>query len=375
MATKNKSLALIFTRNISLKRWVDSGTISREIRVYGILEKYFKQICFFTYDETYIKESFQKHLGKIKLFPKNSRLPSLVYSLLMPFMYKKELSNIDIIKTNQMDGAWAAVIAKKLTHSKLVVRCGYQLYDFGVGEKFPWWKLQIIKVVERFVYQNADRIVVTTWADKANIINRYKVSDNTVAVVPNYIDTDLFIPNGKIVKKNNRLCYVGRLSSEKNIESLIDAVDGLDIELIIIGDGSLKEKLISHAQQIKKAKITFRGVVNNELLPTELVRSSIFVFPSLHEGCPKSLLEAMSCGVACIGSDVVGINNIIVPEKNGLLCHPTTEGIREKITMLIKDPDLVVKLGVGARTTILENYSLGNVVKLEMKIYNEFSND
>lgn len=375
MAIRDKSLALIFTRDISLKRWIDGGTISREIRVYRILEKYFKQICFFTYDDTDAEESFPKHLGKIKLYPKKSRFPSLVYSLLMPFMYKKELSGIDIIKTNQMDGAWATVIAKKLTHSKLVVRCGYQLYDFGVGEKFPWWKLQIIKVIERFVYQNADRIIVTTWVDKANIVNRYKVSDNTIAVVPNYIDTDLFIPNGKTVKKNNRLCYIGRLSPEKNIGSLIDAVDGLDVELIIIGDGSLKEKLISHAQKIKKSKIIFKGIVNNELLPTELVQSSIFVFPSLHEGCPKSLLEAMSCGVACIGSDVVGINNIIESGKNGLLCHPTAEGIREKITMLIKDPDLIVKLGAGARMTILENYSLKNVVKLEMEIYNEFSND
>jgi glycosyltransferase involved in cell wall biosynthesis len=100
-------------------------------------------------------------------------------------------------------------------------------------------------------------------------------------------------------------------------------------------------------------------------------RSALFALVSPHEGHPKSLLEAMSCGVAILGADSPGIREQIVHGETGWLVGPDVESIRAGIQHLLANPSLREKLGANARRFVLENYSLDRILGMEYAVYEE----
>jgi glycosyltransferase involved in cell wall biosynthesis len=79
----------------------------------------------------------------------------------------------------------------------------------------------------------------------------------------------------------------------------------------------------------------------------------------------------MSCGVACIGTNIEGINNIIKHKENGFLCETDSESIRNAILTLYKDKDLMKKIAQNARQFILDNCSLKSITNKEYLFYQE----
>jgi glycosyltransferase involved in cell wall biosynthesis len=167
--------------------------------------------------------------------------------------------------------------------------------------------------------------------------------------------------------------FVGRLSAEKNIEGILDALGILQArahavpKLVIIGDGQLKPVLLAKANELA-LPVSFLGSVPNEQLPGFLRSADAFILPSLYEGHPKALLEAMSCGLVCIGSDVKGIRQEIRHGQNGYLCRTSAESIANAIEAVVDDPVLQVELGKRARQYVAENYALEKVLQKELAV-------
>ena len=86
-------------------------------------------------------------------------------------------------------------------------------------------------------------MVVTTPAIRHTILHRYQLPPDRVRVIPTYVDTSLFAPAQCEAPGPSRLLYVGRLEQEKNPGVLLDAVEGLKVELLMVGKGSLGEAL------------------------------------------------------------------------------------------------------------------------------------
>ena len=364
---KNKKLALFFTKGISLEVWEKVGNLDREIKLYQKLASYFNEIYFFTYGDKE-ESKYQKLFPEnIKIFSKKWNLSSSFYSLLLPLFYKEKIKEVDILKTNQMPGSWSAVIAKWLYKKKLVVRCGYEWLSFLEKQRKSWWKRIAAKFIEKIAYKNADKIILTSEKDKKFVIEKFKIAPEKIEVIPNYIDTDLFKPLN-FPKEKNRVISVGRLEEQKNLFNLIEAAGTLSVKLVIIGTGSLKEKLKNFAKE-RNAKVEFKENIPNEKLPEELNRSEIFILPSWYEGCPKALLEAMACGLPCIGTNVEGIRDIIKHRENGYLCKPDAESIKKAILEVLNDKNLQQKISHNARKTILEKFSLEKILEKEIKIY------
>lgn len=85
-----------------------------------------KKYIFFTYGNSGDLK-YQNVLNKnIEILPKKWKIPSKLYSLLFPLLYRKELKTVDILKTNQMNRAIAAVLTKWFYRKKLIIRCGYE---------------------------------------------------------------------------------------------------------------------------------------------------------------------------------------------------------------------------------------------------------
>jgi len=103
-----------------------------------------------------------------------------------------------------------------------------------------------------------------------------------------------------------------------------------------------------------------------------LCKSDLYVHASLHEGSPpKSLLEAMSCGLPVICSNVPGIDGLIQHQETGWLCGTAPKEIREAIRTVLSDKQLREHMGRNARSVIVEHYSLNVTAPRETDVIKE----
>ena len=138
-------------------------------------------------------------------------------------------------------------------------------------------------------------------------------------MIPNYVDTELFAPAPSEDRRQNRLLYVGSFNQVKNpLELLFEALEGMDAELVMVGRGSLAEGLAHEAAE-RRLPVKFLGNLPNHELPRLFNSATAFVMPSLIEGHPKALLEAMGCGVQVIGTNVPGDSSTDPPSRNRIL--------------------------------------------------------
>jgi glycosyltransferase involved in cell wall biosynthesis len=86
---------------------------------------------------------------------------------------------------------------------------------------------------------------------------------------------------------------------------------------------------------------------------------------------PKTLLEAMACGLPVIGTNVEGIKEVIEHRENGILCETDSGSIKEAITTIMEDEGLRKRLGKNARKTIEERFSLEKMVDKELELYTQ----
>lgn len=367
-----KSLGLIMTCGMSLAKWSELGSLDREVRPYKELAGYFSRIVIFSYGRS------EQHLFS-SILPQNVRIvskprfvPSLIWSLLLPFACWTTFRGLDVIKTNQMSGSWTGVIAKKVHGTKLVVRCGYEWLSFAISENKFFVKRGVMFIIEKISYLFADKIILTSESDRDFVCQNFGSQYSKICVIPNYIDIELFKPNPK-ASISNRVIFVGRFSPQKNLGSLLNSLNNLDVEIVFIGSGPLFAEIKARAGLLN-LRTHFVGNLPQTEVVSELTRSRVFILPSLYEGNPKSLLEAMSCGLACIGANSPGINNVIIDGESGLLCEINQDSIRDAVVKVLNDGELAGRLGQGARFQIERNNSLTACLDKEKNIYLDLLN-
>ncbi|MBN1181908.1 MAG: glycosyltransferase [Bacteroidales bacterium] len=153
-----------------------------------------------------------------------------------------------------------------------------------------------------------------------------------IETLHNFID----ISSHKVTTEadSNYYCYVGRLSSEKGIETLLKAASGLPgFKLNIIGTGPLEELLISGN---RLDHVEFLGYRTGSELNSIISRARFLVIPSeVYENNPLTVLEALSLGVPVLGSNMGGIPELVNPGLNGLLFESgNVMDLQEKITYM-----------------------------------------
>jgi len=362
---KDKTLALFFTAGVSLKTWHEIGMIDREVAIYNELSKYFRHIYFFTYG-TEEDLRFKDYLAhNITIIPKKYISNNLLYSFMIPLIHHKILKNVDILKTNQMSGSWSAALTKLIYRKKLVVRTGYT-WSISFSEEHPKGPGKLlIKSIERLTYRIASGAITSSQRDFDYIEKRYHPYQHNI--IPNYVETDVFKPLN-ITKTKGSICFIGRLSHQKNLLALMQALKELPYTIDIIGSGPQLGQLKNVVTQ-NGVNANFLGNVPNHDLPQILNQHELFVLPSLWEGMPKALLEAMACGLPVIGANVDGIREVIKHGENGILCDTDSKSIREAIVGIMKDEEMKQTLGRNARKTIEEMFSLEKVAQKELELY------
>jgi len=359
-------LILFFTKGSSLQSWHSSGILEREVALYLQLVQKGIDVSFVTYgDRQDLK--FASHIPGIRILCNRWGFPTWLYKSVLPYLHAKDLKSGDIYKSNQMNGADVALRSAQKWKKKVIARCGFMWSDLARQSKYH--DFDEAYQVERKVFSGSSQVVVTTKRMKDYVIESHHISSEKINVIPNYVLTDLFAPS-KDAPTKNRISFIGRLNEEKNPQTLVRACAHTNVSLVMAGEGPLKEQVRFLASELN-VNLKLLGSVPHTQLPSILNSSELFVLLSPKEGHPKTLLEAMSCGVPVIGADSPGIRELIEHGITGWLCEPTPESVRAAINHLLDRPSLRKKIGESARGFVLKNFSLDRILDLEMASYRD----
>lgn len=372
-------LVLFFTYHVSLKQWRELGLFDREMSLYRRLAQNGVSVSMITYgDASDVCEELERE--GIRILPLYTRCRRIVWgparflqSFLIPFYFRRELKEADILKTNQIWGGWAAALASIFFKKPLIVRCGFEPnLSFRLAGRGRMMRL-MAWLASLFAYGSAKRICVAAKPDKEEIQRLFPwINPDGIEVRMNYVDSSMFKPDGN--PKSFDVLFAGRLSPEKGPDRLLKALSGANISLVFAGAGPLETELKKLSGEGSPAVI-FKGAVPNDKMPELMNSCRIFVICSSYEGNPKSLIEAMSCGAAVVGTDVAGVRDLIKDEVNGILCKEDASSIRAAVERLVASPDLRESLGREARRTVVEEASLDCYAAKELSLYKNLLGD
>jgi glycosyltransferase involved in cell wall biosynthesis len=192
---------------------------------------------------------------------------------------------------------------------------------------------------------------------KQELRNKYKLESSTII---------LSLGSVKKIKGSDILLHAFIQLGE-------DYIKNNDLMLVYVGNGPLKSMLeMKVKEQSFQKHVRFMGEVSREKVPEMYKLADIYVIPSLFEGTPISLLEAMYNNLPIIGANANGINNIIVHEKNGLLFNKgDVNSLKHMITKLVDDSDLRSKLADCAKTDHLIQYKFQQIITQYIDIAKE----
>jgi len=190
-------------------------------------------------------------------------------------------------------------------------------------------------------------------------------------VIYNSVDPTAFeVPDGAAVKLRVELglepeafifLNIGRLDPQKNQKRLIEAVAKMsandsEVALVILGAGILQSELRDHAKEYGITdQVRFAGVRND--IATFLEMADCFVLPSLFEGLPLALIEAMSKGVPCVSSDIEVVREVITDGESGILVDPySVTEIADALALIKSRSDLQVSFREAGKRVVRESF-------------------
>ncbi|XIA67823.1 glycosyltransferase family 4 protein [Bradyrhizobium sp. TZ2] len=229
----------------------------------------------------------------------------------------------------------------------LVQRCA----DGSIGRSALLWAEARYHAAARG-YQRVDMFVAPSRFMRDNVVRR--LGEDKVVHIPNGIDTSRIQPSEH---DEGFVLYLGRLSPEKGVETLLraHAADNAAWRLVVAGSGPLLEGLRSRFPLAE-----FTGHLTGDALETRLRGASVVVMPSkARENCPLSILEAMAHAKPVVASRIGGIPELIRDGETGLLFEPNdSQQLSNCIRTLLRDSDLRRKFGWQARRIAETEYSL-----------------
>lgn len=314
----------------------------------------------------------------------------------LPFLYKSQIYTIPTPKSSKVLSDSLKELKPDIVHASLTL----SPLDFRLPEICEELNLPLIATfhpafdskirnltssTQFLTYQlyapflaHYDRVIVFSRLQR-DLLLKLGVKSKTLSVIPNGVDTEKYCPGYSHLKfqlKAKRLfVYLGRVSTEKNVEALLKAWKhsemGEDSKLLIVGDGPLRNSLQPFYG--KEYGIIWLGFIADEQRRIDILRAAdVFILPSLVEGLSLSLLEAMACETACLATDA-GADGEVLEEGAGIVLN--TQGVTTQLKTLLPlfrdHPEITKLLGQKARQRILDRYTLSQNINQVEQLYAE----
>jgi glycosyltransferase involved in cell wall biosynthesis len=190
--------------------------------------------------------------------------------------------------------------------------------------------------------------------------------------IPNFINTDTINPN---YNKGDYILFVGRLSKEKGILTLLKAVKGLNVVIRIVGDGPMRIEYENYARKNEISNVIFEGYKSGEELRDFFKNAAFLIIPSeWYENAPMTILESFAYGKPVIGSNIGGIPEMVRHGESGLLFEMgNAEDLRTKIKEMLSSPSKITEMGQRARKIVEDEYNAEVHCKRLMEAYKRIS--
>lgn len=226
----------------------------------------------------------------------------------------------------------------------------------------------------RLLVRNSDRVVAVSAAVAAHG-RQLGARDDGIRVVPNGVDVETFVPSSD-PSTGQDILFVGRLVRNKGPQCLIEALPSVleshpDASLRIVGTGPCRETLGDRVTELGlEDRVDFLGFVDS--VAQEMRAADIFCRPSLSEGMPLTLLEAMASGLPSVVTAVGGVPDVVTNRENGLLvAEPRSDQVASALDFLLANPTTADRIGTAAREYVVEHHSWTRRTQNIIDIYDE----
>lgn len=241
--------------------------------------------------------------------------------------------------------------------------------------------------VTKLVYTKLNKIICVSESLKIYLNKLGKIRERLI-VIPNGVDIHLFkkvdsanfldkyLDKDKNVKK---VIFVGRLDHQKGVQYLIKAIPLIlkrykKVHFFILGNGNLEPQLKQLSKNLNvQSNLEFINMIPLDKMPEFYSSADIFCLPSLHEGFPLSIAEALSIGLIIVASNVEGIPEAITENENGFLFEPrNVEQLSQKlIKALTLNQEQINKITQNNRKLARKEYSWEIITKKIEKLYKD----
>ncbi len=292
-----------------------------------------------------------------------SRNPLSIYKLYKLLKSRK----FDIIHTHAYSAGTIGRISAFLAGVPVIISHNHSVYDYyNKYYHFVEWLLCLI----------TDKIICVSDIVKKFANETQRINAKKLITIHNGIDSEYTVSEKRtsglrkvldIPADHSIICTIAHMEEHKGIKYLLESASLLlqsrnDISFLLVGEGALKEELKILSTDLKIEKnVIFTGERSN--IPEILSLTDIFVLPSLREGMPLTILEAMDCGKPIIATNVGGVPEIVKDGVTGILVSPKDpEALYSAMNELLDDRKRQEKMGRNGKRVCNESFSSKTMV-------------
>ncbi len=266
-----------------------------------------------------------------------------------------------------------------LFHANIATRLAAQ----GAGRP---WVLGGLRVAERGKrwHRTLDRLTASLSAGSVCVsagVQRFSqevggLNPERLTVIPNGIDPtrlDAAMPVSRGARRSGRSAhlalFIGRIERQKGVTDLLDAAERViaerpdDWHLVIVGDGPQREALRQRSAESPLLSPRVHWMGRRDDVPSLLKAADVLVLPSLWEGMPNVVLEAMAARRAVVGTRIEGTEDLVIPGETGWLVPPQSpDALAAALQEAAADPDRTRRFGEAGRRRVEESFSQQAVI-------------
>lgn len=321
---------------------------------------------------------------KIPLYPINIS-NKITWQAFKEVQQLLKTKKFDIIHTHGgTAGFWGRLLSKIFSKSSKIIHTYHGLHYLNNTSL----KSKIFQIIDQILLSITHQTICVCHADYTSGLKAKVVSSNSSTIIYNGIEIDKFTEvldkekSQKIFNIDNEKFIFGnvaRLHQQKGHQILLQAFAKIvkynnNAHLLIIGDGELKDELTSLTENLGIShKVNFMGKRSD--ICEFLAAIDVFVLPSLWEGQPIALLEALAMGKPSITTAVNGIPEIINHQVNGYLVNPNdVDNLYQGMMLVMSDQKLCEQLSNNGKITISDKFSAQNMGDKIGEIYAKLLN-
>jgi glycosyltransferase involved in cell wall biosynthesis len=281
----------------------------------------------------------------------------------------------DVVNAYGLKASVLARVLVRLLRRRAVFVCGVRALHVTEVERLDSPKARLASLVERLFSPLVDVYDANSRA-ALELLERLGIDGGRLVHIPNGLDLSRWVPRESEPGAVPLILCAARFVPRKRHEDLLEALallsrSGHSFRAVLAGGGPLLEEMRGRARSLGlDGRVELPGPLGTDAVRELLDEAAIACLVSTSEGMPGTLMEAMATGVAVVGTDVGGTNELVVDDESGLLVPPyDAEALAAALGRLLADPELRARLAAGGRRRMESCFSLDVMVGAKERLY------